>query len=330
MSIVVENAVKKFGDFVALDDVSIEVSEGSLTALLGPSGSGKSTLLRVIAGLEEADAGRVLINGTDQTHTAVQDRGVGFCFQHYAAFKHMTVRDNVAFGLKIRKTPKAEVDRRVRELLGLVHLEGFTGRYPSQLSGGQRQRMALARALAVEPKVLLLDEPFGALDAKVRAELRAWLRRLHDEMHVTTVFVTHDQEEAMDVAEQIVVMNDGAVEQTGPPRDLYEDPETEFVMGFVGPVNRLGAMFVRPHDVEISHVPSSGTEEAMIERIVHLGFEVRVEFTLGDGDHLWAQITRTQAEDLELGESQIVHVKPAKMRIFEDEEVPTTEELTAA
>jgi sulfate/thiosulfate transport system ATP-binding protein len=336
MSIVVENAVKKFGDFVALDDVSIEVPEGSLTALLGPSGSGKSTLLRVIAGLEEADSGRVLINGTDQTHTAVQDRGVGFCFQHYAAFKHMTVRDNVAFGLKIRKRPKAEIDRRVQELLELVHLEGFVDRYPSQLSGGQRQRMALARALAVEPKVLLLDEPFGALDAKVRAELRAWLRRLHDEMHVTTIFVTHDQEEAMDVAEQIVVMNDGAVEQTGPPRDLYEDPETEFVMGFVGPVNRLGAMFVRPHDVEISHVPSTGTEEAMIERIVHLGFEVRVEFVLGDGDHLWAQITRTQADELELSEAQIVHVRPAKTRIFEGEDAatngatPTTEELSPA
>ena len=208
------------------DGVSIEVRDGSLTALLGPSGSGKSTLLRAIAGLEELDDGKVIINGTDMTHTPVQDRGVGFCFQHYAAFKHMTVRQNVAFGLSIRKRPKDEIEERVRELLRLVHLEGFIDRYPSQLSGGQRQRMALARALAVEPKVLLLDEPFGALDAKVRKELRQWLRRLHDEVHVTTIFVTHDQEEAMDVAEQIVVINDGLVEQTGPPRAIYEHPET--------------------------------------------------------------------------------------------------------
>ena len=333
MSIVVENAVKKFGDFVALDDVSIEVRDGSLTALLGPSGSGKSTLLRAIAGLEELDGGRVLISGTDMTHAAVQDRGVGFCFQHYAAFKHMTVANNVAFGLSIQKRPKAEISERVHELLKLVHLEGFADRYPSQLSGGQRQRMALARALAVEPKVLLLDEPFGALDAKVRKELRTWLRRLHDEVHVTTIFVTHDQEEAMDVAEQIVVVNDGKVEQTGPPRELYENPQTEFVMSFVGPVNRLGSMFVRPHDVVIRHVPGDGAEEAMIERIVHLGFEVRVELTLADGDGLWAQITRAQAEELEIEENQIVYVRPATARIFDattNGRNPTTEELAAA
>jgi sulfate transport system ATP-binding protein len=333
MSIVVENAVKKYGDFAALDGVSIEVRDGSLTALLGPSGSGKSTLLRAIAGLEELDAGTVLINGEDMTRTAVQDRGVGFCFQHYAAFKHMTVRQNVAFGLSIQKRPKAEVEERVRELLRLVHLEGFIDRYPSQLSGGQRQRMALARALAVEPKVLLLDEPFGALDAKVRKELRQWLRRLHDEVHVTTIFVTHDQEEAMDVAEQIVVVNDGKVEQTGPPRDLYEHPQTEFVMSFIGPVNRLGPAFVRPHDVQISHTPGENTDEAMIERIVHLGFEVRVEFTLSDGDGLWAQITRTQAEELELEENQIVYVCPATSKVFDEGSNghrPTTEELQAA
>src|ERR687898_2439457 len=237
MSIVVENATKRFGDFVALDEVSIEVRDGSLTALLGPSGSGKSTLLRVIAGLEEPDSGRVLISGEDMTRVAVQNRNVGFCFQHYAAFKHMTVRDNVAFGLQIRKRPKEEIAERVHELLELVQLEGWVDRYPSQLSGGQRQRMALARALAVEPKVLLLDEPFGALDARVRHDLRDWLRRLHDEVHVTTIFVTHDQEEAMDVAEQIVVMNDGAVEQAGLPRELYEQPETEFVMSFIGPAH---------------------------------------------------------------------------------------------
>jgi len=332
MSIVVENATKKFGDFVALDDVSIEVRDGSLTALLGPSGSGKSTLLRAIAGLEELDSGRVLISGRDMTKTPVQDRGVGFCFQHYAAFKHMTVAQNVAFGLSIQKRPKADISDRVIELLELVHLQGLADRYPSQLSGGQRQRMALARALAVEPKVLLLDEPFGALDAKVRKELRTWLRRLHDEVHVTTIFVTHDQEEAMDVAEQIVVVNDGKVEQTGPPRDLYEHPETEFVMSFVGPVNRLGSMFVRPHDVEIRHVPGEQTEEAMVDRIVHLGFEVRVELTLANGDGLWAQITRGQADELELEEGQIVYVRPASARVFDEATNghPTTEELAVA
>jgi sulfate/thiosulfate transport system ATP-binding protein len=333
MSIVVNDAVKKYGDFVALGGVSIEVRDGSLTALLGPSGSGKSTLLRAIAGLEELDSGSVIINGTDMTHTAVQDRGVGFCFQHYAAFKHMTVRQNVAFGLSIQKRPKAEVEERVRELLRLVHLEGFIDRYPSQLSGGQRQRMALARALAVEPKVLLLDEPFGALDAKVRKELRQWLRRLHDEMHVTTIFVNHEQEEAMDVAEQIVVLNDGLIEQTGPPRDLYEHPQTEFVMSFIGPVNRLGAAFVRPHDVQILLNPTDGAEEAMIDRIVHLGFEVRVEFTLGNGEGLYAQITRAQAEELELEEKQIVYVRPSTARVFDaagNGRHPTTDELQVA
>ena len=240
MGIKVENARKQFGDFVALDDVSIEVRDGSLTALLGPSGSGKSTLLRVIAGLEEPDSGRIVISGEDMTRVPVQNRNVGFCFQHYAAFKHMNVHDNVAFGLQIRKREKKEIKDRVQELLELVQLGGFAHRYPSQLSGGQRQRMALARALAVEPKVLLLDEPFGALDARVRTELRQWLRRLHDEVHVTTIFVTHDQEEAMDVAEQIVVMNDGPVEQAGTPTDLYDHPETEFVMSFVGTANRIG------------------------------------------------------------------------------------------
>ena len=331
MSIVVENAVKKYGDFVALGGVSVEVRDGSLTALLGPSGSGKSTLLRAIAGLEELDDGKVVINGTDMTHTPVQDRGVGFCFQHYAAFKHMTVRQNVAFGLSIQKRPKAEIEERVRELLRLVHLEGFIDRYPSQLSGGQRQRMALARALAVEPKVLLLDEPFGALDAKVRKELRQWLRRLHDEVHVTTIFVTHDQEEAMDVAEQIVVINDGLVEQTGPPRAIYEHPESEFVMSFIGPVNRLGSTFVRPHDVQILVGPDEGAEEAMIERIVHLGFEVRVEFTLADGDSLYAQITRAQAEELEIAEKQIVYVRPSTSKVFESNgSHPSTDELQVA
>ncbi len=251
MGITVEGANKRFGDFQALDDVSISVPDGSLTALLGPSGSGKSTLLRAIAGLEDLDSGRVLINDEDATAKPAQKRGVGFVFQHYAAFKHMTVFENVGFGLKIRKWKKPEISDRVHELLRLVQLDGLAGRFPSQLSGGQRQRMALARALAVQPQVLLLDEPFGALDAKVRKDLRTWLRRLHEEMHVTTIFVTHDQEEAMDVAEQLVVMNEGRVEQSGSADELYEHPANEFVMSFVGEVNRLGETFVRPHDMEV-------------------------------------------------------------------------------
>jgi sulfate transport system ATP-binding protein len=309
MGIEVNGVSKNFGDFVALEDVSIKVPSGGLTALLGPSGSGKSTLLRVIAGLEEPDGGQVCIEGEDLTHVPARKRGVGFVFQHYAAFKHMTVRDNVAFGLRLRKRPKDEVRARVAELLELVHLTGWADRYPSQLSGGQRQRMALARALAVQPRVLLLDEPFGALDAAVRKELRAWLRRLHDEVHVTTVFVTHDQEEAMEVAEQIVVMNDGRIQQIGSPRDLYETPANEWVMGFVGPTTRLGEDYVRPHDIDIRLEPETGAVEAMIERISHLGFEIRVEFQLHDGRHTWVQVTRAEAEGLELEEGQIVWLR---------------------
>jgi sulfate transport system ATP-binding protein len=322
MSIVIEDARKRFGDFIALDEVSITVPDGSLTALLGPSGSGKSTLLRVIAGLEQPDSGRIMIKDRDATGVPAQDRGVGFVFQHYAAFKHMTVRDNIAFGLAIRKRPKGEIEDRVRELVQLVHLDGFTDRYPSQLSGGQRQRMALARALAVEPEVLLLDEPFGALDANVRKELRQWLRRLHDEVHVTTIFVTHDQEEAMDVAEQIVVMNEGRIEQAGPPVDLYEHPSSEFVMGFVGAVNRFGDTFIRPHDLDILHVPEQGASEAQIERIVHLGFEVRIELALADGTRVWAQLTKAQLEELELAESEIVYLRPRRQRTFNGEGEP--------
>jgi len=330
MSIIVEQARKQFGDFVALDGVSIEVPDGSLTALLGPSGSGKSTLLRVIAGLEKPDSGRVMISGGDATDVPAQKRGVGFVFQHYAAFKHMTVRNNIAFGLSIRKRPKKEIAERVDELISLVHLDGFGDRYPSQLSGGQRQRMALARALAVEPKVLLLDEPFGALDANVRKELRLWLRRLHDDVHVTTIFVTHDQEEAMEVAGQIVVMNEGRVEQTGQPNDLYEHPQTEFVMSFIGPVNRRGAMFIRPHDIELLHVPAPEAEEAMIERVVNLGFETRVELLLADGEQLWAQMTRAEADLLELVDGQIVYVRPRRAKVFEPNGDPRTEELASA
>ena len=300
---------KSYGEYTALDDVSVAVPDGSLTALLGPSGGGKSTLLRIIAGLETPDAGTVTIQGADATTLPARKRGVGFVFQHYAAFKHMTVAENVAFGLTIRKRPKAEVRARVKELLELVGLEHLGARYPSQLSGGQRQRMALARALAVEPSVLLLDEPFGALDARVRADLRAWLRRLHDEVHVTTIFVTHDQEEAMEIAEQIVVMSEGRVEQSGSPDDIYERPANPFVMGFVGPVTRLGEQLVRPHDVQIMTDPGEGTEQAVIERIARLGFEVRVELMLADGSAIEAQLTRTECAELELGEGQIVHVR---------------------
>jgi sulfate transport system ATP-binding protein len=312
MGIAVEAVSKRYGDFAALDDVSVEVRDGSLTALLGPSGGGKSTLLRVIAGLELPDAGRVVIDGADATGVPARRRGVGFVFQHYAPFKHMTVRDNVAFGLKIRKRPKDEIAERVDELLALVHLEGFAARYPGQLSGGQRQRMALARALAVRPKVLLLDEPFGALDATVRKELRAWLRRLHDEMHVTTVFVTHDQEEAMEVAEQIVVLNHGRVEQVGAPSDLYDRPANDFVMHFVGPVTPLGERFLRPHDLHLLLGEEPGATEAVVDRVIHLGFEVRVELTLAGGEAAWVQTTRDRARSLRLSEGQRVWVRAAE------------------
>jgi sulfate/thiosulfate transport system ATP-binding protein len=316
MSISVQNVSKRFGTFVALDDVSVEVAGGSLTALLGPSGSGKSTLLRVIAGLETPDTGGVRIDEEDVTGRSVQDRAVGFVFQHYAAFKHMTVYDNVAFGLKIRRRPRAEIAKRVAELLELVQLDGLAKRYPAQLSGGQRQRMGLARALAVDPKVLLLDEPFGALDARVRQELREWLRRLHDETHTTTVIVTHDQEEAMEVADEVVVMNRGRVEQAADPIELYERPANEFVMSFVGQANRLGDAWVRPHDLALALEPGEGGREAMIERIIHLGFEVRVELVREDGERLSVQTTRDELEQLELERGQIVYVEPIRETTF--------------
>jgi sulfate transport system ATP-binding protein len=316
MSISVRNVSKRFGDFTALDDVSIDVASGSLTALLGPSGSGKSTLLRVIAGLEVPNSGSVMIEERDMTGRRPQDRGVGFVFQHYAAFKHMTVYENVAFGLSIRKRPRTEIRDRVAELLDLVQLDGLANRYPSQLSGGQRQRMGLARALAVDPSVLLLDEPFGALDARVRTELRAWLRRLHDETHTTTVIVTHDQEEAMEVADEVVVMHRGKVEQVAGPRELYDRPANEFVMTFVGQANRVGEAFVRPHDLELALEPNGTTREAMIDRVVHLGFEVRVDLVREDGERLHVQITRDEAEQLELEPGQIVFVRPMRQTTF--------------
>ncbi|HEY4276876.1 MAG TPA: TOBE-like domain-containing protein [Conexibacter sp.] len=309
--IAVEGVSKQFGDYTALNNVSIEVPDGSLTALLGPSGSGKSTLLRIIGGLESPDSGRVLIEGRDATNIAPQRREIGFVFQHYAAFKHMTVRDNVAFGLTVRRQPKAAVNERVDELLRIVGLAGYQKRYPSQLSGGQRQRMALARALAVQPRVLLLDEPFGALDAKVRAELREWLRRLHDEVHVTTLLVTHDQEEAMSIADKIAVMDNSRIEQFGSPRELYDRPSNAFVMGFLGPVSQLGDRLVRPHDIALSAQPRDGALEAMVSRVIHLGFEVRVELMLTSGEALTAQITRTEADELELGSGEIVWLRAA-------------------
>ncbi|NMD54870.1 MULTISPECIES: sulfate/molybdate ABC transporter ATP-binding protein [Tsukamurella] len=321
MTINVVGANKRYGDFAALDDVSLEIPDGSLTALLGPSGSGKSTLLRSIAGLDRLDSGLVEINGVDVTHATPQQRDIGFVFQHYAAFKHMTVRENVAFGLKIRKRPAAEVKAKVDDLLEVVGLAGFQTRYPAQLSGGQRQRMALARALAVDPQVLLLDEPFGALDAKVRDELRSWLRRLHDEVHVTTVIVTHDQQEALDIADRIAVLNKGRIEQVGTPADVYDRPETEFVMSFLGSVAKLNGVLVRPHDIRVGRTPElaragglsseeAGVLRAEVERVVYLGFEVRVELrNAATGERFQAQITRGDATALDLSEGDSVYVR---------------------
>jgi sulfate/thiosulfate transport system ATP-binding protein len=302
MSIEIRNVNKTFGSFVAIDDVSLSIPTGELTALLGPSGGGKSTLLRIIAGLENADSGTIEIEGVEATHLSPQKRNVGFVFQHYAAFKHMSVAKNVAFGLEIRKRPKDEVKRRVAELLELVHLGQFSHRLPAQLSGGQRQRMALARALAVEPTVLLLDEPFGALDAKVRKELREWLRRLHDEVHVTTVFVTHDQEEALEVADQIVVINDGHIEQIGSPGALYDRPENDFVMSFLGPVTKLDGQLIRPHDIDLTDSESViGATPGVITRILRVGFEVRISVRTDHEPDVLVTMTRSHARGLESG-----------------------------
>jgi sulfate transport system ATP-binding protein len=309
MSIEAVGIVKRFGDFVALDDVDLAVAGGQLTALLGPSGGGKSTLLRIIGGLEAPDAGVVRIDGQDATRTPAQRRNVGFVFQHYAAFKHLSVYRNVAFGLEIRKRPRDEIRRRVFELLELVHLDQFADRLPAQLSGGQRQRMALARALAVEPAVLLLDEPFGALDAKVRRELRDWLRRLHDEVHVTTVFVTHDQEEALEVADEIVVINHGRIEQVGSPDELYDKPASDFVMQFLGPATTLGGRLVRPHDLELLTVPTDGAIAATVTRLQRVGFEVRAELRTANGEQPWAQLTRGQVEALQIAENSPVWIR---------------------
>ncbi|HEY9642937.1 MAG TPA: TOBE-like domain-containing protein [Coleofasciculaceae cyanobacterium] len=332
MGIIVEHVSKRFNDFQAVDQVNLEIKTGSLVALLGPSGSGKSTLLRLIAGLELPDSGRILLTGRDATFETVQERSIGFVFQHYALFKHMTVRKNIAFGLEINKAPKAKIKARVEELLDLVQLAGLGDRYPSQLSGGQRQRVALARALAVEPKVLLLDEPFGALDAKVRKDLRVWLRRLHDEVHVTTVFVTHDQEEAMEVSDEIVVMNQGKVEQVGTPAEIYDHPASAFVMSFIGPVNVLPSsskifsgngfesphpeVFVRPQDVVIETEPDGSTVPALVNRIIHLGWEVQAELALDDGQVVTAHLTRDRYDQLKIQPQQRVYVRPKEAKAF--------------
>jgi len=309
MSIEITGVNKSFGDFVALDNVNVTIPTGQLTALLGPSGGGKSTLLRIIAGLETADSGTITIEGNDATRLPPQKRNVGFVFQHYAVFKHMTVAKNVAFGLEIRKRSRAEVAERVDELLKLVHLSQFAHRLPSQLSGGQRQRMALARALAVEPTVLLLDEPFGALDAKVRKELRDWLRRLHDEVHVTTVFVTHDQEEALEVADEIVVINDGRVEQIGAPEELYDTPANDFVMSFLGEVTHLNGQLIRPHDIDISPRPIlAGAVQGSIGRLNRVGFEVRATVLTENGEEVTVVLTRTHAKALGIEEGSTVWV----------------------
>jgi sulfate transport system ATP-binding protein len=332
VSILVSNVSKNFGTFKALDHINLTVQEGTLVALLGPSGSGKSTLLRAIAGLEPPDSGQIIINGQDATHLDVRQRNIGFVFQHYALFKHLTIRQNIAFGLEIRKRNQKLIKERVDELLELIQLQGLGERYPSQLSGGQRQRVALARALAVQPQVLLLDEPFGALDAKVRKELRAWLRRLHDEVHVTSVFVTHDQEEAMEVADEIVVMNQGRIEQVGSPAQVYDHPATPFVMQFIGPVNVLPSsaklfhhqdleplpseLFIRPHDILVETSPNGFSVSAVVKRLIHLGWEIQAELELSDQQLVVAHLSREQFSHLQLKAGQQVFIKPKDARIF--------------
>ncbi len=352
MSIAIRNIRKHFGTFHALDDVTIDIPSGELVALLGPSGCGKTTLLRIIAGLEQADAGQILLAGDDASDHHVRDRRVGFVFQHYALFRHMTVFDNVAFGLRVKprklRPNAAEIKRRVTRLLDLVQLGWLADRYPSQLSGGQRQRIALARALAVEPKVLLLDEPFGALDAKVRKELRRWLRQLHDEIHVTSVFVTHDQEEALEVSDRVVLMNKGRVEQIGTPDEVYDYPATSFVTSFLGSVNlfhgrvedghlhigehalvvgdQQGATetavgFVRPHEFDVLPVDAPGNGlPARIQRVIAIGPLAQLELTGQNGDLLEVAMLRDTLSVLGLREGDHVSLRPRNIRVFENKE----------
>jgi len=351
MSISIRNISKRFGNFTALDNVSLEVANGSLLALLGPSGSGKTTLLRIIAGLEVPDSGSVLCQNEDLTQRNARDRNVGFVFQHYALFRHMSVFENVAFGMRVRKQPRKLIHERVAELLNLVRLEGLERRFPSQLSGGQRQRVALARALAIQPKVLLLDEPFGALDAKVRQELRAWLRRLHHEINMTSVFVTHDQEEAFEVADQVVVMNHGRVEQAGPPDHVFEHPANPFVMDFLGNVNvfhgrvqngrallggmeveypeyphqeaRPATLYVRPHELEIERLPNGvASLKARVERVNPAGSVAKVLLLAADfGLPLNVEISPERCLELALKAGDTVYVSPRKVRAFMPEYV---------
>ena len=348
MSIEVRNVVKRFGSFVAVNDVSLTVPTGELVALLGPSGSGKTSLLRIIAGLERADSGQVLFEGEDATVRDVRKRGVGFVFQHYALFRHMSVFENVAFGLRVRsaarRPPEAEIRRKVSDLLKLVQLDWLADRYPSQLSGGQRQRVALARALAVEPRVLLLDEPFGSLDAKVRQELRRWLRRLHDEIRVTSVFVTHDQEEALEVADRVVVMNHGRVEQVGTPQEVFDKPATPFVMGFLGSVNvfhgrveegraHLGPLsvaypahngsdarpaqgFARPHELELAREAEGDGFWATLRHANPAGAVVKLELEDGEARVVHVETSREQFEALHPTTGERLYVKPRQVRVF--------------
>jgi sulfate/thiosulfate transport system ATP-binding protein len=350
MTIEVRNLRKSFGGFVALDDVSLEVPGGELVALLGPSGSGKTTLLRIIAGLEPADRGTIHFHGEDATAQPVRERQVGFVFQHYALFRHMSVFENVAFGLRVRprhaRPSEAEIRDTVLGLLHLVQLDVLAGRRPSELSGGQRQRVALARALAVKPRVLLLDEPFGALDAKVRKELRRWLRRLHEEVHITSVFVTHDQEEALEVSDRVVIMNEGRVEQSGTPEEVYERPATSFVYGFLGDVNlfhgrihrgrvrigeseldapewadardQAGIAYVRTYDVELAPSPKGNSSlEALVRHVRAFGPVVRLELDLAEGGRtIEAHIPRGRFESLALAKGQRVYVSPTHVRVF--------------
>ena len=327
MSIQIRHVSKQFGSFRALNDLSLDIETGELIALLGPSGCGKTTLLRIIAGLDTPDTGKVLVQGEDTSGLAVQKRNVGFVFQHYALFRHMTVFDNVAFGLRVRprseRSPEKEIRGRVNRLLELVQIDWMSDRYPEQLSGGQRQRVALARALAVEPRILLLDEPFGALDAKVRKDLRRWLRRLHDELNVTSVFVTHDQEEALEVADRVVVMNHGRVEQIGTPEDVYDRPATPFVFEFLGHVNRLptrdgGEAFTRPHEFVVERQPGP---EAWAARFVHgtaIGPVARLEFALEPSAHtVNVELPREQFRGLALRAGEIAYLTPTRRHAFE-------------
>jgi sulfate transport system ATP-binding protein len=328
MSIELTGICKRFGEFVAVDNVSLHVETGELLALLGPSGSGKTSLLRIIAGLEAPDSGSVAFHGADATDTHVRERQVGFVFQHYALFGHMTIFENVAFGLRVRprkaRPTDAEIGKRVRRLLDLIQLDWLADRYPHQLSGGQRQRVALARALAVEPRVLLLDEPFGALDARVRQELRRWLRRLHDEVHVTSVFVTHDQEEALEVADRVVVMNHGRVEQIGTPDDVYDHPSTPFVLEFLGQVNRLPAAdpaaparFARPHEIAVSRMPSPDAWPARLAHSATIGPIVRLEFAIeGHDAPVNVELPREQFRELAITASDVAYLRPMRVRRF--------------